>query len=356
MRVLNRPMFRKGGSTAQGSGITSLQPRKMYSNGTIDEIIEDIKTRQATQVQKTRELAELTPSEKAILIGQFASTPGNMFEKTKNILPTLAKIAAQKKQAEQTAAGQETQGAVDIAKLKIASLSKAGMEPSKVKEVASLYNKNLAIEQNKLGRELSQTEKDAIYQKAQDTVYPPERKARSAEDLYQAYMLEDRENIKSYMRKIAEAINSNNMGAYNKNRRVLESTFKFIKSNTGIDPQERGLEIPKFDKKMSKAEGGRIGYAEAGPVRSNISPVIPVEEQALSMAQTESPETQTQELKSFSFDELRTKLPPEVTDDIVRLLSNSQDALRDFAYITTQRDINAFNQKYGVNLVLPAEA
>ena len=43
----------------------------------------------------------------------------------------------------------------------------------------------------------------------------------------------------------------------------------------------------------------------------------------------------------------------EITDDIVKLISNSSEALQDFAYIKTQQDVNQFNVKYGVNLVLP---
>ena len=36
------------------------------------------------------------------------------------------------------------------------------------------------------------------------------------------------------------------------------------------------------------------------------------------------------------------------------LISRSDEALQEFAYIRTQKDINDFNVKYGVNLVLPA--
>ena len=49
-------------------------------------------------------------------------------------------------------------------------------------------------------------------------------------------------------------------------------------------------------------------------------------------------------------------LPQEVDDQIVKLLANSAEALEDFAVIQTEQDIANFNKKYGVNLVLPAEA
>jgi hypothetical protein len=58
-------------------------------------------------------------------------------------------------------------------------------------------------------------------------------------------------------------------------------------------------------------------------------------------------------VQKLSFEEIRSRLPREITDDIVRLISNSSEALQDFAYIKTQQDVNQFNVKYGVNLVLP---
>jgi hypothetical protein len=58
-------------------------------------------------------------------------------------------------------------------------------------------------------------------------------------------------------------------------------------------------------------------------------------------------------VQKLSFEEIRNRLPQEITDDIVRLIANSAEALQDFAYIKTQQDVNQFNVKYGVNLVLP---
>ena len=61
-------------------------------------------------------------------------------------------------------------------------------------------------------------------------------------------------------------------------------------------------------------------------------------------------------VQKLSFEEIRNRLPKEITDDIVRLIANSSEALQDFAYIKTQQDVNQFNVKYGVNLVLPQNA
>ena len=58
-------------------------------------------------------------------------------------------------------------------------------------------------------------------------------------------------------------------------------------------------------------------------------------------------------VQKLSYEEIRTRLPKEITNDIVRLIASSAEALQDFSYIRTQQDVNDFNVKYGVNLVLP---
>ena len=56
---------------------------------------------------------------------------------------------------------------------------------------------------------------------------------------------------------------------------------------------------------------------------------------------------------ALTYDELRLRLPPEVSDDVVKLLAASDEALLEFSNIATQQDVNEFNVKYGVELVLP---
>ena len=92
----------------------------------------------------------------------------------------------------------------------------------------------------------------------------------------------------------------------------------------------------------TKAEGGRIGYQDAGPV-------MPA---AGDMGQETMPEELQQDL---TFEELRNRLPQEIGDDIINLILSSAEAMEDFATIQTEQDISNFNKKYGVNLVLPSE-
>ena len=115
------------------------------------------------------------------------------------------------------------------------------------------------------------------------------------------------------------------------------------------DPQliiDAYIEFRKQVKRMGKAEGGRIGYANAGPVDYAVQPT----------QDTAMDTTMPEELSGITYEELRARLPQEVSDEVVKLLANSAEALEDFATIQTEQDIANFNKKYGVNLVLPAEA
>jgi len=97
---------------------------------------------------------------------------------------------------------------------------------------------------------------------------------------------------------------------------------------------------------LGLAEGGRAKYNMGGDV---------MEEQVTEISETMPKETAPTG-DSLSYEELRARLPEEVTDDIVVILAESPQALIDFAEIQTQTDVDEFNMKYGVNLSLPSGA
>lgn len=107
------------------------------------------------------------------------------------------------------------------------------------------------------------------------------------------------------------------------------------------------------------SSGGRAEYQMGGGVDMAQDPMMMPQQQPM-MPQ----ETMTMDQGSMddgknnliSYDQLRARLPNEITDDIVELMSNSAEALEDFAMISSQQDVTQFNKKYSVNLVLPSEA
>ena len=105
--------------------------------------------------------------------------------------------------------------------------------------------------------------------------------------------------------------------------------------------------------KEAFATGGRVGFAMGTPQNMNQTmnqdvpkPPVTVGERTV----TSGPQT------DITYDELRTRLPQEISDEVVKLLSTSYEALADFAELRTQADVDAFNSRYGVNLILPQEA
>ena len=129
-------------------------------------------------------------------------------------------------------------------------------------------------------------------------------------------------------------------------------TEEMYDNNTGnyeseTDPQ---LYIDAIEKiKMILGQfsgGGRAGYANGEMVEEQITETETMAPGPMGDASN----------NLISYDQLRARLPAEITDDIVELMTNSAEALEDFAMISTQADVDQFNRKYSVNLVLPAEA
>ena len=57
----------------------------------------------------------------------------------------------------------------------------------------------------------------------------------------------------------------------------------------------------------------------------------------------------------MTFAELRRRLPPEVSDGVIKLIMSSEQAMIDFAQLITPEDIAVFNDKYNVDLQYPTQ-
>ena len=131
------------------------------------------------------------------------------------------------------------------------------------------------------------------------------------------------------------------VAAYEQGEITFQDVIKYLEDGT----------LPKnFAEEF--AQGGRAGYANAGAVMPGAMQTAAMQAPG-NMDQGPKQDSPVQDL---SYEELRSRLPASVTDDIIQLIASSQEALVDFANIQTQRDIKSFNQKYQVELVLPQEA
>ncbi len=131
----------------------------------------------------------------------------------------------------------------------------------------------------------------------------------------------------------------------------MEISEKLYEDNPGNydgenDPQLIRDAIEEVKKILGAfSGGGRAGYANGEMV-----------EEQVTETETMAPGPMAQSDNPISYDQLRARLPNEITDDIVELMANSAEALEDFAMISSQQDVDLFNQKYSVNLVLPSGA
>ena len=120
---------------------------------------------------------------------------------------------------------------------------------------------------------------------------------------------------------------------------VIELTKRYLRQIADFLQEE--------EKEDKKATGGRVGYQNAGAVM----PGQPM--QARAPGPTDQGETNQ---INISYEQLRERLPPEISNEIVLLLSKSYEAFADFAEIQTQADVNEFNTKYNVQLFLPKQS
>ena len=105
--------------------------------------------------------------------------------------------------------------------------------------------------------------------------------------------------------------------------------------------------IKQEEFRIKEADGGRIGYSAGSEEAVGSEPL---------MKELVETEKDTGSVQDLSFTELRSRLPNEISNDIVQLLARSKKALLDFANIQTTEDISNFNKLYDVNLTLPQGA
>ena len=338
-RVLKRPMFRMGGSSNEGitSGLSS--PRQNYNI--------------AGRVLPTREEFEQAKSmypqfevPKGQGLSRFLMTTGLNLLSTPpqgGLLATAATAA--REPTEQLFKDIDTQRATqfatdaDLFKTLIEAKGEAaggtsGKTYAKL-EIASDIEKTMA-EVTKLKKDL---EKD-----------PENQKLKNQLDQKEARL-----NYLSKENAVGKSLMQNTDFAEN----VLDGIIDQLKNETLPNSEElkypEGKKDPALLKEAyrlyaeffsavpeveeAKATGGRVGLQMGGePMPMDQETAMP----------DKSPK--------IDFATLRARLPKEIGDDVVRLISASPEALEDFATIATQQDVDQFNKKYSVNLVLPQEA
>jgi len=377
-RTLSRPMFRLGGST---SGITSgLDTPKRgrvdgpgsYQGIDYDKAFET--SQRLTDKFYPRQGANLN----RFLIDWGLNMVGN--PPTGNIFQTAAKQAQRptrelfesmdRRGAMRSATGADIFGKVIAAEGEIMGGEGGAKWQTQwaLRTVKKAYNgmmdNNIALEElqkepdkNKAQiRELERENKNyeidiAHLQKENPLIASISSNKRIIEDVYES-TLDKLEDI-----DVEILVTEENKHLYKKNE-VGDTVYtkKYDKKSPEIIAEAlRQIQImfggPNIDLSFlqGKAQGGRIGY-QGGELVEDIDV-----QETIQPGGMPGQGTPPVDPVGMTFDELRARLPATITDDIVILLSQSAQALEDFATIQTQQDVDNFNTKYNVNLILPAE-
>ena len=331
MRTLNRPMFRSGGST--GEGITSgLAPRQGYSNGYRATKISDLGSRTIGELEDMARAS--TRGDRRADMNQFlidfglnmvSGTPkSNIFataaEAAKDPMATMQQTRASRGAAESDMFATLFKGAIDAKGA--AQGGKGWLEQWKFQQIPILNEKINRLKEKETDGTITPEEQLEL-QNSRDQ----KRRIVEISPLLKRYIESDKYLVPDEMARI-----------YKEDLALPEEERKY-KNDKDVNLVMDA--IKNLEKRFDYATGGRAGYQEGMSVMPTAMP--------------DQEQTMPEELGNVSYDELRARLPQEVSDEVVQLLANSAEALEDFATIQTEQDIANFNKKYGVNLVLPAE-
>ena len=105
---------------------------------------------------------------------------------------------------------------------------------------------------------------------------------------------------------------------------------EILSFDVGSDKED----FTSITERVDQRDGGRIGFANGGNVNQKVS------------------DSKTAPIV-MGYDQLKAFLPDFISDRIVKLISSNPTAFREFAEIETNKDVDDFNEKYDVRLVLP---
>ena len=124
---------------------------------------------------------------------------------------------------------------------------------------------------------------------------------------------------------------------------------EFIEQN-GVPPNKEQLDkgVANYKSVMGLKDGGRVERQMGSPMMGE-QPMSP--EPQMAAQKDVAMETQ-KDSGNKVYAMLRSRLPQEVPDEVVQLISYNKEAFADFASIKNQEDVTSFNEKYGVELVI----
>ena len=317
---------------------------------------------EARYLKNLLEDKNMTRGEVALILAESLATPGG-FNKKLATARSLAVPLAREKSKEDKAYKLE---AYKRFKDKEEAQIKYGQPTTNTKEIKNIakarYEQHLIDTGGKPTKTMADIEREYIVERSKS---PSEtRGGELLDSAAKTAILPAIEDIRLYSKNLRDAELTKDKRSIERARKNLEdslgklSTYQIIPEFKG-SIYEKMLEGALSGTRVNKKNGGRIGYAYGSPMSNNINTGEDINNpEGVSQLEVDDEQSPTgivgeKPVQKLDYTTLRTRLPKEINDQVVALLASSEAALQDFAYITTQNDVNNFNIKYGVNLIIP---
>jgi hypothetical protein len=273
----------------------------------------------------------LTTAENALIIAKALATPGGFNAKVQAAADLALPIMRQRSKLDKEVVLEAYKTTKEIEKAKIAAGKKSAPQEILDESVQTQLN-------------VAKKTKDPV---TGETLYNGRTRDQIRNQVYAAYTQKITYTQQQQAAAVIEKAKEN----------IARATEEATKK--GKQPDQRVIDKNKRDIEISeKLLSGQL-YAKGGRVKKQLGGMSNETETETSaptsdvLVDTNVEGVPEKPVQKLSFEEIRTRLPREITDDIVKLIASSAEALQDFSYIRTQQDVNEFNVKYGVNLVLP---
>ena len=326
-RILRRPMFRGGKVSSYGTGIASGLGRPGMANGGVMDIYESVKERIPMPEQQgltTGDYLRIAsagldilgrPAERGGISGALAAASQPLAKLGVDLGSSLdarrQKALEQREELARTITGAETE-----------------LEAARIRSKTAVDAKKGYL--------------DAIYDIKRKQAEGDAAKLAEVEKDYQ----------KDFELFVVKGFDASDIFNVIKGDTVQEKIFEIAED--AVEAKGINEDDPRYSTEVFK-EAQRVANEYATSLQTSFA-----DGGAVDVTETVTEEVIQEPTKPMpmqvTYDQLRARLPKEIGDEIVNLLANSYEALADFAAIATQADVDNFNTKYGVELVLPQEA
>ena len=324
-KIMKRPMFKMGGTAAsQGTGITSGLDEKVnmsdgranYANGPDlrNEFLTSALDKYRRREEGQKDLENLINLQALSKVGNVLATEesNNPLDILKNIAMSGSEIALPALSAKKTLELKSLDPTADLAFAK-ALKPDSGMFSTKLKSQTALKNLQLGINElkSKITKDMPEDQRLLIEKQIKD--------------------LTEQKRIFLSGNPYLEAV---------------ELYYKYdVRGKSGAAPRPEDIEkYMKFT--GGNAEGGMPNRVE----RQMGSPMMGEQPMNPMAVERKDAAMETQGQGDDAYAMLRSRLPQEIPDDVVRLIAYNKEAFADFASIKNQEDVTSFNQKYNVSM------